>query len=64
MASAERREVFLGIYGSLIVILLLIAWVAGLIMGYGLLLDAMRAQMRPEPENFAALRCISPGRRC
>jgi hypothetical protein len=54
MSSAERREVFLGIYGSLIVIVLLIAWVVGLVVGYGLLLDALRAQLRPEPENFGA----------
>ena len=54
MSSAERREVFLGIYGSFIVILLLIAWVAGLVIGYGLVLDALRAQLRPESENFGA----------
>src|SRR4051794_40915186 len=47
LSSAERREVFLGIYGSLIVIVLLIAWVSGLVLGYGLLLDAQRAQLRP-----------------
>jgi hypothetical protein len=52
MPSAERREVFLGIFGALIVILLLIAWVLGLVVGYGLVLDALHAQLRPEPENF------------
>jgi hypothetical protein len=52
MTSAERREVFLGIYGSLIVIVMLVAWVVGLLLGYGLLLDSMRTQLRPEPENF------------
>jgi hypothetical protein len=52
MASAERREVFLGTFGALIVIVLLIAWVAGLVVGYGLLIDAVRAQLRPEPEGF------------
>jgi hypothetical protein len=52
LPSAERREVFLGTYGALIVIVLLIAWVAGLVVGYGLLLDALRAQLRPEPESF------------
>jgi len=54
LSSAERREVFLGIYGSFILIVLLVAWVAGLVVGYGLLLDALRAQLRPEPENFGA----------
>ena len=52
MSSAERREAFLGIYGALIVIVLLITWVAGLVVGYGLLLDALRTQLRPVPENF------------
>jgi hypothetical protein len=54
MSSAERREAFLGIYGALIVIVLLIVWVVALVTGYGLLLDALRAQIRPEPENFGA----------
>jgi hypothetical protein len=52
MSSAERREVFLGLFGSLVVMLLLIAWVTGLVLGYGLLLDAVHTQLRPEPENF------------
>jgi Ion channel len=54
MLSAARREAFLGLYGSLIVIVMLATWVAGLVVGYGLLLDALRAQLRPEPENFSA----------
>jgi hypothetical protein len=52
IGSAERRESFLGSYGSLAVMLLLVAWVTGLIIGYGLLLDAMRAQIRPEPDDI------------
>ena len=47
LSSAERREAFLGLFGALIVIVLLIAWVVGLVLGYGLLLDALRAQIRP-----------------
>jgi hypothetical protein len=54
MESTERREAFLGMYGSLGVILLLVAWATGLIVGYGLILDAVRAQIRPEPENLGA----------
>src|SRR5438105_635274 len=50
---AERREGFLGSFGALAIILLLVGWVAGLILGYGLLLDAVRDQIRPPPENFA-----------
>src|SRR5260221_14446089 len=41
LASAERREAFLGLYGALIVIVMLIAWGVGLALGYGLLLDAL-----------------------
>jgi ion channel len=50
--SAERREAFLGSFGSLVVILLLVAWIAGLVVAYGLLLDSLRSQIRPEPENL------------
>jgi hypothetical protein len=53
MSSAERREAFLGAYGSLVLILLLTCWLAGLILGYGLLFDAMRPQLKPEPTDFA-----------
>ncbi len=52
LSSAERREAFLGTYGSLIVIVLLVAWVVGLVIGYGLLLAALHAQLQPEPQNF------------
>jgi hypothetical protein len=52
LSSVERREVFLGTFGALIVMVLLIAWVAGLVVGYGLLLHALHAQLRPEPESF------------
>jgi hypothetical protein len=52
MGSPERREAFLGTFGSLVAILLLIAWVAGLILGYGLIFEALAAQIRPAPENL------------
>jgi hypothetical protein len=51
-SSAERREVFLGTFAAFAVIVLLVAWVVGLVIGYGLLFDAMHAQIKPEPENF------------
>ena len=54
MNSAERREGLLGMFGSLGVIVLLVGWVACLIFGYGLILYALRAQLRPQPENFGA----------
>jgi hypothetical protein len=54
MDSADRREGFLGSFGALAVILLLVGWVASLIFGYGLLFEAMRAQIKPEPENLGS----------
>jgi hypothetical protein len=53
-ASADRREAFLGNFGALVVVLLLVAWVSGLVVGYGLLLYALRDQIRPQPENLGA----------
>jgi hypothetical protein len=52
MEQEERREAFLGSFGALVLMLLLSGWIAGLIVGYGLLLDAVRAQIKPEPETF------------
>src|SRR6266850_2178676 len=52
LSSAERREGFLGTFGALAVIMLLITWVAGLIVGYGLILHALGSQLRPPPETF------------
>jgi hypothetical protein len=54
MSAAERREGFLGSFGALTVLLLLVLWVAGLVTGYGLLMDAMREQIRPVPENIGS----------
>jgi Ion channel len=54
LGSTEQREAFLGTFGALVVIVLLIVWVAGLIFGYGLILHALWAQVRPPPENLGA----------
>src|SRR5437870_3077876 len=53
MTSPERREAVLGSFGSLAVMLLLVAWVAGLILGYGLILNALGSQLRPAPDNLS-----------
>jgi Ion channel len=50
----ERREGFLGSFGALSIMLLLAGWVAGLVIGYGLILDALHDQIRPPPENLGA----------
>ncbi len=52
--QTERREAFLGSFGALSIILLLVGWIAGLVVGYGLLLDAQRDQIRPQPENLGS----------
>ncbi|GAC1314996.1 MAG: hypothetical protein NVSMB2_05470 [Chloroflexota bacterium] len=48
LSSTDRREGWLGSFGALIVVVLLGAWATGLIIGYGMLLHAMRDQIRPE----------------
>jgi hypothetical protein len=48
----ERREIFLGFYAPLSVVLVLALWLAGLIFGFGLILYALRAQVHPMPADF------------
>src|SRR6516164_8274691 len=52
LRMSDKREGFLGSFAALTVILLLIGWVTGLVIGYGLLIDALREQMRPPPETL------------
>jgi Ion channel len=54
IGSSDRREAFLGSYGALATILLLIGWVAGLVVGFGCLFDALRSEMKPQPDTFGA----------
>lgn len=46
------REGFLGSYGPLSVIVSLVTWVGLLVLGYGLLLDSVRDQIRPRPPGL------------
>jgi len=46
------REARLGAFAPANLILLLIAWVVGLIIGYGLVLNAIREQLHPVPPNL------------
>ncbi len=48
----ERRDRWLGAYAPLYVVSLLLAWVAGLILGYGLVLYALAPHIRPEPHSL------------
>ena len=52
--SPADRERFLGQYAPLLLVTLLGTWIVGLLLGYGLLLYAMRAQIRPVPDDLLA----------
>jgi hypothetical protein len=54
MRNAVRREATLASFGPLVVLMDLVTWVATLILGYGLLLDALRDQIRPRPPGFGS----------
>jgi hypothetical protein len=54
LSATERREGFLGTFGALSVILLLAAWVTGLMIGYGLLFDSVADQLHPASDHFGA----------
>ncbi|HEV2954413.1 MAG TPA: potassium channel family protein [Candidatus Dormibacteraeota bacterium] len=49
----EKRESFLGTYAPILVLLTLVVGIIGLIFGYGLILDALRSEIKPPPEDFA-----------
>jgi hypothetical protein len=48
----DRREDWLGTFGPLGVLAELTAWGLGLIVGFGLLIDALRDEITPVPANF------------
>jgi hypothetical protein len=52
VVSAQTREALLGSFASLAIVMLLAVWVASLVVGYGLIFDALREQVRPQPENL------------
>lgn len=52
LQSTERREGWLGSFGSFVVVVLLTAWAAGLMIGYGLMLFALRTGLRPEANDL------------
>lgn len=49
IANTRRREGLLGSFGPLSVMASLAAWVVLLVVGYGLVLDALRDEVRPPP---------------
>ena len=52
IGSPERREALLGVYAPALVVTLLVMWVAALVLGFGAIFYAIRAQLHPEPANY------------
>ena len=50
--GTRRRDALLGSFGPFSVLAMLFNWVVLLLLGYGLLLDSMRDQIRPPPPGF------------
>jgi hypothetical protein len=50
--SADLRERMLGTFAPGMLMVQLLIWIAGLILGFGLLLFALRTQLRPPLENL------------
>jgi hypothetical protein len=55
------REDRLGAYGPLLVMFLLAAWFIGLVVGYGLMLDALSDQLVPVPANLVESFYVAAG---
>ena len=50
--SGERRERLLGLFAPATTIALLVTWLGGLVLGYGLVLFAIRDELRPSPMDL------------
>ena len=50
----RRRENFLGTFGPFALIALLLGWVTTLVFGYGLLIFALRDEMKPVIDDFGS----------
>ena len=51
-SSSEKRERMLGSFAPAVLVLLLLVWLAGLILGFGLMLFAVRTQTHPPLDNL------------
>jgi hypothetical protein len=51
MSSAERRERWLGTYAPMMLLVMLLAWGSGLIIGFGFILYGLRGQVQPVPND-------------
>src|SRR5205823_4227716 len=50
--KGDQREDFLGVFAPLALLLILLAWALALILGYGLILHALREEIRPQPRSL------------
>jgi hypothetical protein len=48
----RERERMLGAYAPLVVVVLLVLWLSGLVLGFGLIFYGLRAQLQPVPHDF------------
>ena len=51
-SNPRRREGMLGVFAPALVVLLLVVWVVVLLLGFGLLIYALRDELRPQPANL------------
>lgn len=51
-SSSGERERLLGVFAPLVVVVLLLLWLSGLILGYGLIFYGLRAQLHPVVQDF------------
>src|SRR5438445_9506208 len=61
MESIPRRERWLAAYGPVAVLTIFTAWGLALVLAYGLIVDGVRDEMRPVPDNFGTSIYFSAG---
>src|SRR5260370_7936671 len=50
--SSGQRERVLGVFAPLVVVVLLVLWLSGLVLGFGLIFYGLRAQLHPAVQDF------------
>lgn len=54
IADEERRERLYGVYAPLLLMTLLVFWVVALVVGFGMIFFALRAELNPAPQTMWA----------
>jgi hypothetical protein len=54
MNNDERREALYGVYAPLLLVTLMVFWIVGLTVGFGLIFFALRGELKPSPETYWA----------